>query len=94
MTVVSENNERRFAKLKAWSQGRAGLAGKGRLIALGVAWPRWSRPDLAVEAMGQVESAPVLPPLETFRDKMSFTCGVLWGMALIDARARQMESNA
>lgn len=87
MTQISEHNANRFEKLKAWLARDAGRAGKARLIALGVPWPRGNRPDLVVAAMAEADQAPPLPPLEAFRDKMSFTCGACWALALIANRS-------
>ena len=64
-------------------------AGLERLASLGGSWSPTDKPHVIVPALGEMEAAPELPKLETYRDRATFLAGAAWLFAFIINRAKQ-----
>lgn len=80
--------ESRYMGLRAWNRSAHGRRGLERLSALGASWGSRDRADKIVEALGRLEGAPPLPPVNTYRDRAAFLAGACWVLALMGNRSR------
>ena len=88
MTVQSPRNLA-YEATRSWLASEPGRAGLVRLEALGASWGRTAKPHRIVESLSQMEDAPPLPKLPSFRDKANFLCGAAWSLALIGRKANR-----
>lgn len=87
MTTRTSQRNASYEATRSWLASESGRAGLVRLEALGASWSPRAKPHRIVEAISQMEDAPPLPKLPSFRDKANFLCGAAWGMALLGRKA-------